>query len=130
MTTETRDWYGPDSATFGDRLAAAREAAGMTVEELARRLGVKAKSIEAWENDMSEPRANRLNMLAGLLNVSMIWLITGEGDGVSAPEEEPPAPDIQAILLEIRSVQTQMKASAEKLARLEKRLRAQLKARG
>ena len=62
---DENDWYGPESATFGDRLAGAREAAGMTQAELARRLGVKKATIADWENDLSEPRANRLSMMAG-----------------------------------------------------------------
>ena len=45
---------------FGDRLAAARDAAGMDAETLARRLGVRLKTLQDWENDISEPRANRL----------------------------------------------------------------------
>jgi hypothetical protein len=30
------DWYGPDSATFGDRVVGAREKSGMTQAELSR----------------------------------------------------------------------------------------------
>ncbi len=125
--TETTDWYGPEAATFGDRLAAAREAAGMTQEDLAKRLGIKLKSLQSWEQDLAEPRANRLNMIAGILNISMVWLITGEGDGISPPEEEAISPDVNAVLLEIRSMRGQMRQQAEKLGRLEKRLRALLK---
>jgi transcriptional regulator with XRE-family HTH domain len=117
------DWYGPDAATFGDRLAAAREAAGMTPEALARRLGVRLRSLQAWENDMSEPRANRLSMLAGLLNVSIVWLLTGEGEGVGNPDEPGLSPDVGAVLLEMRALRSEMLASADKLSRLEKRLR-------
>lgn len=117
------DWYGPDAATFGDRLAAAREAAGMTPEALARRLGVRLRSLQAWENDMSEPRANRLSMLAGLLNVSIVWLLTGEGEGVSNPDEPGLSADVGAVLLEMRALRSEMLASADKLSRLEKRLR-------
>ena len=120
---DTSDWYGPDSATFGDRLAAAREAAQMSQDVMAKRLGIKLKTLQAWEDDMSEPRANRLSMLAGLLNVSIVWLITGEGDGVSAPDDEPASPDVTSILFEMRALRTEMMASAEKLAKLEKRLR-------
>ncbi|MEZ5913851.1 MAG: helix-turn-helix transcriptional regulator, partial [Paracoccaceae bacterium] len=48
MTTETletaaesaENWYSEEAATFGDRLAAAREAAGLSQAELAQRLGV------------------------------------------------------------------------------------------
>ena len=85
---DENDWYGADAATFGDRLAGAREAAGMTQSQLARRLGVKKATIAAWENDLSEPRANRLSMMAGMINVSIMWLLTGEGEGMEAPVDE------------------------------------------
>jgi len=72
--------------TMGGRISAAREASGLTVAQAARRLGVKTATLSNWENDRSEPRANRLTMLAGLLNVSPMWLITGRGDGVFEPD--------------------------------------------
>ncbi|WP_417723447.1 helix-turn-helix domain-containing protein [Salipiger sp.] len=124
------DYYGPDTATFGDRVAAARDAAGMDQEQLARRLGVKLKTLQAWEDDLSEPRANRLQMLSGLLGVSMPWLLTGEGDGPPPPDEAatPLPADLGAALLELRTLRTQIQASGEKLGRLEKTLRSLLKA--
>lgn len=79
-------YFGEDAATLGDRIAAARQAAGLTQSGLAARLGVGAKIVSSWENDRSEPRANRLAMLAGLLNVSVSWLLTGGGEGVAPPE--------------------------------------------
>ncbi len=121
--TNVIDWYGPDAATFGDRLAAARDAAGMTQAQLAKRLGIKLKTLQAWEQDLAEPRANRLSMTAGLLNVSMAWLITGEGEGLTAPIDDSVTPDLGGILLEIRTIKTQMQSSAERLSKLEKRLR-------
>ncbi len=117
------NWYGPDAATFGDRVAAAREASGMTQEQLAKRLGVKLKTLEQWEDDVAEPRANRLSMMAGLLNVSMVWLLTGEGEGLGPPDEVPVSGDITRILVEIRDIQTRIKEQADRLARLEKTLR-------
>lgn len=125
---DASDWYGPDAATFGDRLAAARDSAGMTQEALAKRLGVKLKTLQNWENDLSEPRANRLSMLAGVLNVSMVWLITGEGEGLNNPEDEPISPDIREILVELRALRAQFKTRTEKLGRLEKQLRQVLSA--
>jgi HTH-type transcriptional regulator, cell division transcriptional repressor len=122
------NWYGPDTATFGDRVAAAREAAGMSQKQLARRLGVKIGTVRGWEDDLSEPRATKLSMMAGLLNVSIIWLLTGEGEGVAAPVDETPiAPDINALLVEIRDLKTQIGAAADRLGRLEKSLRTKLK---
>jgi transcriptional regulator with XRE-family HTH domain len=121
------EWYGPDAATFGDRLAAARENAEMTQAQLARRIGIKASTLRGWEQDLSEPRANRLSMMAGVLNVSMMWLLNGEGEGLDAPDEPvASASDVAELLKDMRSVQLEIKHSNEKLARLEKRLRQAL----
>ncbi|WP_299676818.1 helix-turn-helix domain-containing protein [uncultured Roseobacter sp.] len=125
---DTTDWYGPDTATFGDRVAAARETAEMTQSQLARRLGVRVSTLRAWENDLSEPRANRLSMMAGLLNVSMMWLINGQGEGLDAPMEEAALPpSAHDILNEMRDLRIDMMARAEQMARLEKKLRMALK---
>jgi transcriptional regulator with XRE-family HTH domain len=126
MNESDQDWYAPEIATFGDRLTAAREAAGMTQEALAKRLGVKKSTMRNWENDLSEPRANRLSMLAGLLNVSMMWLINGEGEGVENPDTEPLTADMTDLILEIRELKSDLHAKAEQMARLEKRLRTML----
>ncbi len=124
---EENDWYGADAATFGDRLAGAREAAGMSQSQLARRLGVKKATIAAWENDLSEPRANRLSMMAGMINVSIMWLLTGEGEGMEAPVEDAGG-DLELVdaVAELRAIRGEMRASAERAARLEKRLRLML----
>ena len=83
MTDETGEdgYFHEDAATFGDRIVAARQELGLSSKELAERMGIGRETLERWENDQSEPRANKLQMLAGVLNVSMIWLMTGEGDG-------------------------------------------------
>lgn len=123
MTETDMDWYGPDAATFGDRVAAARENAGMSQSQLARRIGVKKSTLTAWEQDLSEPRANKLSMLAGLLNVSMAWLLTGEGDDLTAPVEDTLSADIAAMARELRALREDLRAQAERAGRLEKTLR-------
>lgn len=126
-TNGAADWYGPDAATFGDRVAAAREAAGMTQAVLARRLGIRVATLRGWENDLAEPRANRLSMLAGLLNVSMMWLINGEGEGLDGSEGTSVLPSDAADLLgEMRTLRVELGQGAKKVAQLEKRLRAML----
>lgn len=123
------DYYGPDAATFGDRMAAAREAADMTQAQLARRLGVKKSTIASWEEDLAEPRANRLQMLAGMLNVSIMWLITGEGQGMTmTDEEEDSNRDMAALLSELRELRTQLQASTGRVAKLEKAVRRKMEA--
>ncbi|PQO22760.1 transcriptional regulator [Rhodobacteraceae bacterium WD3A24] len=124
----SEDWFSPEAATFGDRLAGAREAAGLTQAELAKRLGVKLKTVIGWEQDLSEPRANKLQMLAGLLSVSMTWLLTGEGEGIDAPVGEAEvAADARALMTEMRQMRNDMTRMSERLGVLEKRFRGLMK---
>lgn len=119
------NWYGDEAATFGDRLAAAREAAGLEPKALAKRIGVKPKTVAAWEQDIAEPRAARVQMLAGLLGVSLTWLLTGEGEGGVEPPggEGELTPDARALLLELRDLRGDITKASQKMARLEKALR-------
>ena len=125
---EDQDWFGEDTATFGDRLAGAREAAGLTQTGLAEKMGVKLSVLRAWEDDLKEPRANRLQMVSGVLGVSMRWLLTGEGEGPEAPDADAALSEgLLDLLTEMRVLRGEIAQSGEKLARLEKRLRANLK---
>ena len=119
------DWYSEVRATFGDRVAGAREAAGLSQDELARRLGIRSKTLQGWEEDLSEPRANKLQMLAGVIGVSLKWLMTGQGEGPSPPTAEI-GEDALALLAELRQLRGELALGAERLGRLEKRLRLRL----
>ena len=119
------DWYGPDKATFGDRLVAAREKANLSQQDLAKRLGVKNSTIKSWENDNSEPRANRLSMLAGMLNVSITWLISAEGSGVEAPEKsDEMSNDLLDALKELTALRVNLLKNIDRINNIEKKLRA------
>jgi transcriptional regulator with XRE-family HTH domain len=110
-------------ATFGDRLTAARDAKGLTTASLAQKLGVDVATMEIWENDTDMPRANRIQMLAGMLNVSIIWLISGEGNGttnIADNYERPTA--INDAIGEITQLKDTLTAALEKLEALEQRL--------
>ncbi len=123
MGDVAENWYDPEVATFGDRLAAARDYAGLSQAALAKRLGVKASTIRKWEDDLAEPRANRLSMLAGVLGVSMTWLINGTGEGVEAPDAAMMDDDLQSVLGELRDLRVSFTSKAEQIGRIEKRLR-------
>ena len=127
MDAETPEsWFSEEVATFGDRLTAAREAAGMTQKEFATRLGVRLTTVQAWENDLAEPRSNRLQMLAGMLSVSLMWLLTGEGDGLSGPRggaaASPAATDDASLLRAVHEIGETVTALAGRLALLEAKL--------
>ncbi len=121
----TEDW-NEAAATLGDRLALARDGQGLTQSQLARRLGLRVQTIRNWEADRSEPRANRLQMVAGFLNVSMVWLLTGEGAGAPHAEtttsEDAPV-GLNEALSEIRDLRLLQTQVSDRLMRLEKRLR-------
>lgn len=115
--------YSDDSATFGDRLALAREASDLSQAQLSHRMGIKLQTLRNWEEDRAEPRANRLQMLAGMLNVSMVWLITGRGPAPDAREGNSETLTDRTCLDEVRALRGEHVRMAERLARLEKRLR-------
>lgn len=114
------DWYSADMATFGDRVAAAREARGLSQRDLAHQLGIRADTLRGWEEDRTEPRSNRLQMLAGLLNVSIRWLLTGGGEGVPAPAASAAA--YSQIVTEVRGLRADVARTVDRLSRLERRL--------
>ena len=127
-TTEAEDFdWSEDVSTFGDRLSRARDFAGMNQAQLARRIGVKVATIVNWETDRSEPRANRLQMLSGLLNVSIIWLMTGEGDGGPTEQDVPHSAEqsgVREILNELRDLRVAQERLSSRTGLIEKRLRA------
>lgn len=118
-------YFSDDAATFGDRLAAARRQLGLSQEDMARKLGIKLKTLRAWEDDFAEPRANKLQMVAGILNVSMIWLLTGTGEGLDGPAQPdgPADRNLRELMVEFRALSAQQIRLGERFARLEKRLR-------
>ena len=124
MIESSENWYSDETATLGDRIAAARGAAGLSQDDLAAKLGVRATTIDAWEHDRKEPRANRLQTLCGMLGVSLGWLLTGEGDG---PEDladpEATGADIRDLLLQMREVRSEIMRATTRLGTLEKKLR-------
>ena len=87
-----------DDDTLGGRISRARETMDLTTAQLARRLGVKTETVQAWESDRSEPRSNRFIMLAGLLGVTPTWLLTGVGETQAG----------SAINSEVRVLKTQL----------------------
>jgi len=65
-------------STLGSRIEQARDAKQLTERQLARRVSVKLETLANWERDRSEPRAEKLMKLAGILQVPMVWLMTGD----------------------------------------------------
>ena len=67
---------------IGERITAAREAKGMTMEELGKKVGVGRSAISRWESDKRTPRVEHLFRLSVLLDVDVNYLVHGR----KAPE--------------------------------------------
>jgi len=80
--------------------------------------------VQEWEDDLSAPRSNRIQMLSGMLNVSMIWLISGESNGThNVVENYDRSEGINDALGEIVLLKDNLSRSLKRLNQLEKRLR-------
>lgn len=106
--------YSEDQATLGDRLTAAREAAGRSVPELADALGVRAATVAGWEADKAEPRAVFLGRLSGMLGVTLVWLLTGQGHGPGSPADRR-----EATRAELRELRLLLEQAAQRVDRIE-----------
>jgi len=99
---------------------------GLSQAELARRIGVKLQTLRNWEEDRAEPRANRLQLLAGMLNAPMVWLMSGQGAAPAGGAAGARDAEARACLGELRVLRAEQAQIVERMARLEKRLRAAL----
>ncbi|HSN52418.1 MAG TPA: helix-turn-helix domain-containing protein [Woeseiaceae bacterium] len=116
--TEDKERSG-SSDTLGGRIVNAREAQQLTTSQLARRMGIEAATLNDWETDRAEPQSNRLLALAGILDVSPAWLLTGAG-------EDPFDSFSEAEMMQIRdsvdSLREQVLTIADELEQLQRRL--------
>jgi transcriptional regulator with XRE-family HTH domain len=103
--------------TIGARIAKARHDIGLSRRQVAAQVGVNASTVEAWELGRAAPRANKLQTLCGLLNVSVAWLLEGESElfdrnGASGD----PVTKIAEKLRRARAMQTELSALLEEVA--------------
>ena len=59
-----------------------------------------------------------------LLNVSLMWVLTGRGDGVPDPDAmSDPAPGAAAVLTDLRLLRAELGRMVDRVGQIEKRLR-------
>ncbi|WP_157016214.1 helix-turn-helix domain-containing protein [Mesorhizobium xinjiangense] len=109
----------PDNDTFGGRLSRTRDAQGLTTTQLARRVGVPKKTIEQWESDRSEPGVERLSLVAGVLNVNMLWLLHGVGD---APEDDIGPDPLAAVTMQLERLKHMHEDTGRIIQRIQREL--------
>lgn len=109
--------------TLGERICKARDACNLSTAQLARRMGIKTSTLQSWESDRSEPRSNKLVLLAGVLNVSPTWLLVGRG--TPPMSDEPIATDLDGMRMALARIHLQAQALADEIAVLQERLNAE-----
>lgn len=70
-------------STLGERLKLARERTGLKQTQVKERTNINNKTLSGYENNVSEPDAATLAILADLYGVSYKWLLTGEGSMIN-----------------------------------------------
>jgi len=88
--------------TLGARVEQARVARGYSRNQLAQRLAITSATLKKWETDKSDPRANKLMMLSGVLGTDLHWLLEG---GEGGPKADTPAPSMGLVAQKIQQVQ-------------------------
>ena len=105
-----------DGDTLGGRIWRARDALGLSLADLAERMGLPEESVADWERDHAEPRTNALFRLAGVLSVSPSWLIAGIGE---APEEMREHTDLHPLLRKLREARRLHERTGDAIAAIE-----------
>ncbi len=106
----------PDMDTVGGRISRAREASGLSVRQLAWRIGIKIATVKGWESDRSQPSSHRLANLAGLLQVSLSWILHGVGIGpTDTLEDDARSEDMSAQLDQLRLLHVETGLLLERL---------------
>lgn len=109
----------PDADTLGGRMSRTRESKGLSIAHVARRVGVKPKTIQEWESDRSEPSVEHLKLIEGVLNVNLVWLLHGVGD---APADDIGPDPLLAIAAQLEKLQRMHADTGQIILRLQREL--------
>ena len=92
---------------------------GLSQRQLADHLGVKESTITKWESGERSPRGQRVSKLAGILGVSLSWILVGRGVEPSAGDH-----DVAQLRAELRLARDRLDDVVSELAVIDKRLAA------
>lgn len=110
----------PDADTLGGRLSRTRESKGISIATVARRVGVKPKTVQEWESDRSEPSVEHLALIERVLDVNLVWLLHGVGE---APADDIGPDPLLAIAAQMEKLQKMHADTGQIIERLQRELR-------
>jgi transcriptional regulator with XRE-family HTH domain len=70
--------------TIGQRIRDRREATGLSIDELSKFLGLSNTQVQKYETGVNRVGASRLNEIARILDVPLMWFFEGLATAVSA----------------------------------------------
>ena len=76
--------------TFGEKLQALRQSAGMSQDALAERLDVSRQAVSRWERDETMPETDKVVVLADIFGVTTDYLLRPQAAEQPSAEEHPP----------------------------------------
>jgi len=115
--TEPATDLDDSDAAIGTRIREARLAIGDSVDTVAARIGVEADTFASWEAGSVPLRANHLSRVAGLLSVSLSWLMIGRG-----PEPTGNHSELSRLRADLASARSRLDDVVNELAVLDQRL--------
>ena len=71
--------------TIGSRIRDRREAAGLSIDELSKFLGLSHTQIQKYETGVNRVGASRLNEIARVLDVPLMWFFEGLSPTAGTP---------------------------------------------
>ena len=93
---------------FSERLRELREQSGLSMLNLARKIGVSDAAVCKWENEENEPKASYILLLSNFFEVSTDYLLGLENDLGTKKYTSPVSPtlsqDEQSLLDDYRSL--------------------------
>ncbi|WP_411035386.1 helix-turn-helix domain-containing protein [Shinella sp. BYT-45] len=113
-----------DGDTLGGRIWRARDALGLSLQDLASRIGLPEETVGGWERDHAEPETKALFMLAGVLSVSPSWLIAGIGE---APADPAGDEHLHPLLRQLREIRQLHEQTGKAIAALESEIAGLIK---
>jgi transcriptional regulator with XRE-family HTH domain len=80
-----KEWINMANQIFGIRVKDLREKSGLSMEQLATKLGVSKSRVNMWENNGTIPRGDVLIQLAKYFEVSTDYLLGNDDDSTISP---------------------------------------------
>jgi transcriptional regulator with XRE-family HTH domain len=76
------------TSTLANRITTARADANLSIAEVSSLVAVKPETYMQWESGTTQPRANKVVTLAGVLKVVPAWLLDGDDNFLQNPGRE------------------------------------------